>query len=153
MFFTQALTTATAFNHNHKSHNSLIVSNWYYELDVVPVPRFLPITICQTVVCIYIVLPGHFNSWLRVSGSVSVSSFGVDSFTTESGSAYSHVVWKIADVIQFWEMQMSTHRTGKYKHELLNGRDYFKYNRERKRLRSNNGCEHESLRTMQNCSV
>ena len=34
-----------------------------------------------------------------------------------------------------------------------NGRDYFKYNRERKRLRSNNGCEHESLRTMHNCSV
>ena len=33
------------------------------------------------------------------------------------------------------------------------GGDYFKYNRERKRLRSNNGCEHESLRTMQNCSV
>ena len=25
---------------------------------------------------------------------------------------------KMADVIQFWEMQMSTHRTGKYKHEL-----------------------------------
>ena len=62
-------------------------------------------------------------------------------------------IWKMADVIQFWEMQMSTHRTGKYKHELWNGRDYFKYNRERKRLRSNNGCEHESLRTMQNCSV
>ena len=25
---------------------------------------------------------------------------------------------KMADVIQFWEMQMSTHRTGKYKHDL-----------------------------------
>ena len=23
----------------------------------------------------------------------------------------------MADVIQFWEMQMSTHRTGKYKHD------------------------------------
>ena len=59
----------------------------------------------------------------------------------------------MADVIQFWEMQMSTHRTGKYKHGLSNGRDYSKYNRERKRLRSNNECKHESFRTMQNCSV
>ena len=24
----------------------------------------------------------------------------------------------MADVIQFWEMQMSTHRTGKYNHEM-----------------------------------
>ena len=47
---------------------------------------------------------------------------------------------KMADVIQFWEMQMSTHSTGKYKHELCNGRDYSKYNRERKRLMSNNEC-------------
>ena len=46
---------------------------------------------------------------------------------------------KKADVIQFWEMQMSTHRTGRYKHDLSNGRDYSKYNRERKRL-SNNEC-------------
>ena len=37
----------------------------------------------------------------------------------------------MADVIQFWEMQMSTHRTGKYKHDLWNGRDYSKYNREK----------------------
>ena len=26
--------------------------------------------------------------------------------------------WQMNKNIQFWEMQMSTHRTGKYKHEL-----------------------------------
>ena len=40
----------------------------------------------------------------------------------------------MADVIQFWEMQMSTHRTGKYKHDLWNGRDYAKYNLKEKDL-------------------
>ena len=98
-----------------------------------------------------------------VSRCTCVGFMTIINFTFFVGSLYCPVhfqciphrlcISKMADVIQFWEMQMSTHRTGKYKHELWNGRDYFKYNRERKRLRSNNGCEHESLRTMQNCSV
>ena len=45
---------------------------------------------------------------------------------------------KMADVIQFWEMQMSTRRTWKYKYDQSNWRDYSKYDRKRKRPSSNN---------------
>ena len=58
----------------------------------------------------------------------------------------------MADVIQFWEMQMSTHRTGKYNHEM-GGTILCKTVKEKYLGVTMNANKFRKFRTMQNSSV